>query len=379
MMNDQWKARMAAGWLLLTLTSCAQAGGDFKDAQSAQRPAPARDPIVGTWSWFVGGAVTIRANGMLVQDQGNDGSWERRDPARQVYILRWRLGGFVDTITLAEDGQSLAGTNQFGVSVTAQKIRSVAPPGPVPPARDQGQAPLPPQNTSAPPPAVDPAAEQPFRRGVSLFESHQYAAALPALLDAAQRGHPRAQALLGRMYREGLGVAVNERQAVSWFGQAAAQGHRGAQFALGSMYEEGEGVPKDVQKAAQLYEASARQGYDKAQFALGLSYEFGQGVPRDRRTAIYWLMQAAKQGDGRARWIAEWLRRPDTPHLRNEIQLANHINAKMAPPPPPAGSYTGPNVARWVQQQQARDRAHEAEKRGDKEGARLIRSEYGIR
>jgi TPR repeat protein len=67
----------------------------------------------------------------------------------------------------------------------------------------------------------------------------------------------------------------------------------------------------------------------EAQFALGLSYEFGEGVPRNRRTAIFWLDQVAKQGDGRAKWYADWLSRPDTPQFRNETELGRYVDGKV--------------------------------------------------
>jgi TPR repeat protein len=68
----------------------------------------------------------------------------------------------------------------------------------------------------------------------------------------------------------------------------------------------------------------------EAQFALGLSYEFGQGVPRNRRTAIYWLDQVAAQGDGRAKWYADWLSRPDTPQFKSEVELGRYTAGKVA-------------------------------------------------
>ena len=50
------------------------------------------------------------------------------------------------------------------------------------------------------------------------------------LMEAGKAGHPRAQALLGRTYQEGLAVPVDYKEAVVWFGQAAASGHRASQY-----------------------------------------------------------------------------------------------------------------------------------------------------
>jgi len=179
-----------------------------------------------------------------------------------------------------------------------------------------------------------PAAEALWRKGSAYYERKDFRNALAIYQQAANLGHPRAMAVLGNMYHEGEGVTKDLGQAVKWYTEAAMRGNRGAQYSLGGMYEEGEGVPKNVPKAAQLYEASARQGMPEAQFALGLSYEFGEGVPRNRRTAIFWLDQVARQGDGRAKWYADWLSRPDTPQFRDEAELgrytAGKVNAHMA-------------------------------------------------
>jgi hypothetical protein len=173
------------------------------------------------------------------------------------------------------------------------------------------------------------AAEALWQKGSAFYERKDYRDALASYLQAAQMGDPRAMAMIGNMYHDGQGVPKNPAEAVKWYTQAAAGGNRGAQYSLGGMVEEGEGVPKNLARAAQLYEASARQGMPEAQFALGLSYELGEGVARNRRTAIYWLDQAGKQGDGRAKWYADWLSRPDTPQFRNETELGQYVDGKV--------------------------------------------------
>lgn len=173
------------------------------------------------------------------------------------------------------------------------------------------------------------AAEALWQRGTAYYDRNDFRNAFSLYSQAAALGHPRAMAVLGTMYHDGEGVTKNPGQAVKWYTQAAMLGNRGAQYSLGAMYEDGDGVAKNVTKAAQLYEASARQGLPEAQFALGLSYEFGEGVPRNRRTAIFWLDQVAKQGDGRAKWYADWLSRPDTPQFRDEAELGRYTAGKV--------------------------------------------------
>jgi Sel1 repeat len=222
---------------------------------------------------------------------------------------------------------------EFDIAATAG-----APPGNTvfrAPVVASNAAPAAPMTAAAPPPlpvhVVTPsaAAEALWQKGSAFYDRKDYRDALATYQQAAALGHPRATAVLGNMYREGEGVPKNPSQAIKWYVPAAAAGNRGAQFSLGSMYEEGEGIAKDVAKAAQLYEASARQGMPEAQFALGLSYEFGEGVPRNRRTAIFWLDQVAKQGDGRAKWYADWLSRPDTPQFQDEGALGRYVDGKV--------------------------------------------------
>jgi TPR repeat protein len=172
-------------------------------------------------------------------------------------------------------------------------------------------------------------AERAWQQGSMLYDHQDYRHALTAYQEAAGLGDPRAMTVLGKMYREGQGVAVDKKQAAQWYERAAAGGSRGARFALGDMLESGEGIPRNVARAAQLYEQSARQGFPEAQFALGISYEFGQGVPRSRSTAIQWLDKAAAQGDGRAHWYSSWLQASATPQFDNPDRLRDYVNGQV--------------------------------------------------
>ncbi|MEO8751484.1 MAG: tetratricopeptide repeat protein [Casimicrobiaceae bacterium] len=172
-------------------------------------------------------------------------------------------------------------------------------------------------------------AAQLWQQGSAYFERRDYRQAMTAYREGAALGDPRPMAVIGNMYREGLGVPVDRKQAAQWYERAAAGGSRSAQYSLADMLESADGIPRDVARAAKLYEQSARQGFPDAQFALGISYEFGQGVPRNRRTATYWLDQAARQGDGRANWFSSWLKSSATPQFNNPDQLRDYIDGKV--------------------------------------------------
>jgi hypothetical protein len=300
----------------------------------ALAPSPVDPRLVGSWEAQIQNAqgtwtliFTANANGSYrtlylgpgsVPDEtgtlkAQDGRWSIRKANGQTDRGTYTFSSS-DTVTFQGQGPAVMWRRVSATLATSQ----ATPPRPA-------EAPF---VIKAEP--VDPAAEQYWITGLQAYEAKNYRGALPALLEAAKRGYSRAQALLGIMYEEGRpGVAVDLKQAVYWFERAAHQGHRAAQFGLGVMYEEGQGVAVNAPKAAQLYELSARQGFPQAQFALGLSYEFGEGVPRNRKTAISWLDQAAAQGDGRAGWISDWLRRPDTPNFQTELQLAYYISAMV--------------------------------------------------
>jgi hypothetical protein len=238
--------------------------------------------------------------------------------------------------------------------------------------------------TPAPLPALpvrmatpSPAAEALWQKGSALYDRKDFRNAFAVYSQAADLGHPRAMAVLGNMYHEGEGVTKDLGQAVKWYTAATTRGNRGAQYSLGGMYEEGEGVPKNVVKAAQLYEASARQGMPEAQFALGLSYEFGEGVARNRRTAIFWLDQVAKQGDGRAKWYADWLSRPDTPQFRDEAELGQYTASKVRErtySQMGAGNRAGIGSLNGVAQSERNFTAHQLEQQGENRRADSCRS-----
>ena len=316
------------------------------------------DAIVGKWAWFAGGEVTIKSDGTFTQQSGNSGAWECLDSSKGAIALKWKQGGHLNRLALADRGTRLVSTDPSQSFVKANRInpegaladllsspqntnndssssrRPTGQPGGTVPIKPS--TPLTSSQKKGPTPfdspqhfvSSDPKVEARFKQSYDLFTKKVYAAAFPILMEVAQAGHPRAQALLGRTYQEGLGQTVDYKQAAEWYGKAAAQGHRAAQFSLGTCDFEGNGVAKDQVKAIQLYRQSADQGYDQAEFILGLSYEFGWGgLPRDRRTAIKWLDRAGRHKNGGAGFIATWLEKPDTPHFKNEVQLGKYIGA----------------------------------------------------
>jgi hypothetical protein len=82
-----------------------------------------RDPLVGDWKWFTGTVVSFSSKGEAVNSNGHKGTWERL-PTRvsdYQYTINWEGGRFVDTVTLSKDRKSIAGSNQLGGSITADR------------------------------------------------------------------------------------------------------------------------------------------------------------------------------------------------------------------------------------------------------------------
>ena len=123
-----------------------------------------------------------------------------------------------------------------------------------------------------------------------------------------EQGHVRAQAQLGSMYANGMGVSQDDSQAVFWYRKAAEQGDAKAQALLGRMYNSGEGVPQDYSHAVFWYRNAAEQGYALGQALLGSMYISGRGVSKDDVQGYAWLNLAAALGDDVAKDVAKAVR-----------------------------------------------------------------------
>lgn len=79
--------------------------------------------IIGTWNWFTGTKVCMHPDGTLDGWEGNQkinsGTWTG---SGNKYTLNWVDGGYIDTLTLSLDGQSLDGFNKGGTHVTGNRI-----------------------------------------------------------------------------------------------------------------------------------------------------------------------------------------------------------------------------------------------------------------
>ena len=133
--------------------------------------------------------------------------------------------------------------------------------------------------------------------GLAAFDRKDYSTALVKLRSAAMNGNRDAQALVGMMYNEGLGVGQDYKEAVRWYRLAAQHGDRDAQHNLGVMFEKGQGVAQDYKEAVRWYRLAAQQGNARAQNNLGINYGLGQGVLQDYVRSHMWFNISAINGD----------------------------------------------------------------------------------
>ncbi len=125
---------------------------------------------------------------------------------------------------------------------------------------------------------------------------------------AANQNHPNAYFELGEIYKNGAkNIAADSRKstrmyqiAASEFDVYAQKGNPKYQYTLAKMYQQAKGVNKDIKLAVKWMGKSALQGHALAQLELGRLYAKGDDVPRDINQAKHWLTLAAAQGTGPA-------------------------------------------------------------------------------
>ena len=84
-----------------------------------------------------------------------------------------------------------------------------------------------------------------LNQGKAAFSRGNYVSAARLLAPLARRGNPRAQAMLGFMYENGLGAPQAYDAAAELYAGAAERGDPSGQYLLGLMYDKGHGVDQD--------------------------------------------------------------------------------------------------------------------------------------
>ncbi|WP_216854934.1 tetratricopeptide repeat protein, partial [Burkholderia sp. L27(2015)] len=119
----------------------------------------------------------------------------------------------------------------------------------------------------------------------------------------AKDGNAEAQAMLGFLYRFGLGVPEDHAEAVNWFHKAAAQGNAWAQQSYGAALLRGDGIVQDIAQGIAWLQKAGDNGFVSAYATLGDLYLHGKGVARDREKGLAYYSMAADGGDMNASFV----------------------------------------------------------------------------
>lgn len=95
---------------------------------------------------------------------------------------------------------------------------------------------------------------------------------------------------------KGIGMPVNESEAVKWYTKAVKAGHYVAATNLGWCYDNGFGCKVDKKKAVKYYSIAAEHGEALALNNLGFAYIRGMGVAVDQEKGIALVQKAIEKG-----------------------------------------------------------------------------------
>jgi len=112
--------------------------------------------------------------------------------------------------------------------------------------------------------------------------------------ELAEAGNPAARYNLGWLYRNGQGVAVDNRRARQYWELAATDGHPEAQMALAMLLDQGAaGVDRDPSEALRWYTAAAQQGFEDALLVLLERADRGEATAAE---AVAGLLRSERVG-----------------------------------------------------------------------------------
>ena len=104
----------------------------------------------------------------------------------------------------------------------------------------------------------------PWEDGMAAYNRGDYVPAIRLFRPLAEQGNPKAQSVLGKMYRKGQGVARNPAQAFMWFSLAA---RRGDARARAEMREVSQAMtPQELSQANEMAQACEASNYRACEY-----------------------------------------------------------------------------------------------------------------
>jgi TPR repeat protein len=141
---------------------------------------------------------------------------------------------------------------------------------------------------------ASPAKADSLNQGRAAFSRGNYVLAARLLAPLARRGNPRAQAMFGFLYENGLGAPQAYDVAFELYAGAAERGDPTGQYLLGLMYDKGHGVDQDdvlaykwLNLAAAAAPVREREQYLRIRNAVASKMSLDQ-VLEGQRLALDW-------------------------------------------------------------------------------------------
>jgi hypothetical protein len=136
-----------------------------------------------------------------------------------------------------------------------------------------------------------------FVKGQEAYNSADYETAITEWQVLAEDGHADSQFSMGVLYANGFGVALDDAEALKWYGLAADQGHAEAMCNIAIMHANGWGVPQSDAEAFKWYGLAAERGFAMAQINLATMLSDGYWEVQDKVEAYKWLSIASEMGE----------------------------------------------------------------------------------
>ena len=121
-----------------------------------------------------------------------------------------------------------------------------------------------------------------FRRGLTAFNTGDYATALQVWRPLAEKDEPRSLAGIGFMYHRGMGVRADDREAAAWLLRAAEHGQAEGQLMLGILFYYGLGVAQSYVQAYAWCELAETNGNGDATLCRDAALEAMPDADREQ-------------------------------------------------------------------------------------------------
>jgi TPR repeat protein len=104
----------------------------------------------------------------------------------------------------------------------------------------------------------------PWEDGMAAYNRGDYVPAIRLFRPLAEKGNPKAQSVIGVMYRKGQGVARSSARAFMWFSLAASRGDAKAKAELHEVSKEM--TPVEITQAQAMMQACEASNYRDCEY-----------------------------------------------------------------------------------------------------------------